>query len=405
MADTEADGASTPKLQELGVEKMEERTFGGMKDAVQDVSIILVVPSGGTKVKKLACIRLHSNVLSNRSKYFSTCLSERWNGPGAPCKSSPMEFVLEAQTGVESYFDCFSRMYSPFKIFESVEQALELLKVASQIDFEDLMERISIYLSCKRWSEEDEMRVREYAASPDFPRTHLKDLVAHMGMNASEEQLCNKIRECIEVVFEACCEKEVRFPQFLKGIGRGPSSQFSRLVISAVNSEAKKIFANIANEWNGKIPVNDRDKNTRYRLRTMIWILEELLNEGVAEELVQGIVHLNAIPKYAYEVHEQCLNLGLTGLDLPEVVLRIYKEAAAGHLLLKSSERVALLTNWHYKPIPVCAKFEEAAVELFRTLSLEEQVNLVKSTGERVRAYMNKVSLVTLVSKLHIEFT
>lgn len=52
-----------------------------------------------------------------------------------------------------------------------------------KIDFHELMESTSLYLSSTFWSKEDEIRVRLYSSSPDFPRNHAKDLLARPGLD------------------------------------------------------------------------------------------------------------------------------------------------------------------------------------------------------------------------------
>lgn len=102
----------------------EERTLGGYPGTRQDVTIILVpngVPLSCYKEQKLALIHLHSHVLSSHCKYFNTCLSDRWKKSTLP--STLIEFVLEVQTDVQYYFECFSNMYPPFvKSFQGVTE-------------------------------------------------------------------------------------------------------------------------------------------------------------------------------------------------------------------------------------------------------------------------------------------
>ena len=138
----------------------------------------------------LAVLKVHSGRLSRFSKYFETCLTERWTQP------SDLTFILETHTDVAYYRDCFSRMYlSPFhKGFKDVEYSLGLLKVASQIQYHELMDSILLYLSSKVWSDADERMIKLYSASPDFPQKHAQDLIVRLGMDESKEdchrQLC-----------------------------------------------------------------------------------------------------------------------------------------------------------------------------------------------------------------------
>lgn len=391
----------------------EERTLGGDPGTGQDVTIILVpngVPLSSYKDQKLALIHLHSNVLSSHCKYFNTCLSDRWKKSTLP--SASIEFVLEVQTDVQYYFDCFSNMYSPFaKNFQGARQSVELLKVASQIDFQQLMERISLYLSTIFWSDEDEIRVREYSSSPDFPRMHLKDLVARLGLDKSEEdcqkQLCEMIRQCIRIALNATdqipsCSPRAFFTELLQGIGRGAPPDYARTVIAIVSREAKDMFVKIGDDWDVKIWSHQLPTgihNWSHQLNAMCWILETLLMLQVAEELVQGFVHLEAIAK--------CISDVDTDWYMPakqkfaELVLLMYQEVAAGNLLLRLPERIALLTNWHsvMKSKLEKERYEQATRNLFSTLPLKQQVQFINLQKENFNDYISSSSLISMLSK------
>ncbi|KAG0557641.1 hypothetical protein KC19_11G145700 [Ceratodon purpureus] len=144
--------------------------------------------SNGEEV--VAVLKVHSTQLRRWSKYFETCLSARWREADVgSSEGARFELSLEIYADVECYIDCFSRMYSPFrKDFRDVEYTLELLRVASQIEHIELMGLISQYLSAIPWSDEDERRIRDYAASPDFSRNYVKDLVTRLGLDVIGEE-------------------------------------------------------------------------------------------------------------------------------------------------------------------------------------------------------------------------
>lgn len=266
------------------MEKPTERTLGGEPGSGQDVAILLV-PSGGSPGEKLAVIRMHSRVLSFHSKYFNTCWSERWNQAGSSSES--VECILEVQTDVEYYVDCFTRMYSLAKTFENVQKGLELLKVASQIEYEELMERICFYLSSVGWSEEDRIQIREYAGSPGFSRVHLEGLVARLGMDESEEnrqkQLRDLVQECTRIVIQQPSRQASELPPFLEGVICGPPSVISRMVVTVVIEEAKNLFDHLKNNKFQRL----EQLRIENRMRVMCCILEALLKSQVAEDLEQ----------------------------------------------------------------------------------------------------------------------
>jgi len=294
-------------------------------------------------------------------------------------------------------------MYSPFvKSFQGIKQSVELLKVASQIGFQELMERISLYLSTIFWSDEDEIRVREYSSSPDFPRTHLKDLVARLGLDESEEdcqkQLCDLVRQCIRIALYGTDHRpRAFFTEFLQGIGR---ADFAKFVVAIISREAKDMFVKIGNDWDVNIWRHQLANSTwSHQLEAMCWILETLLMVQVAEDLVEGFVHLDAIPK--------CISNVDTDWYMPakhkfaELVLMMYQEVAVGHLLLRLPERIALLTNWHSVMKSKLKKesYEEATRNLFSTLPLKRQSEFINLRKENFDDYMSSSSLISMLSK------
>jgi len=299
-------------------------------------------------------------------------------------------------------------MYSPFvKSFESVKHGVELLKVASQIDFQGLMERISLYLSSMLWTKEDEIRVRVYSASPDFPRIHLEDLVSRLGLDAETEedrqkQLGALIREYARAALRAASTKGLVLPLFLQGIGGGPPSEFSRWIFAIVSEEARDMFRNIGTQWNSKIPDNANPlvRNTGlWKIKAMCWILEALLSRQVAEELVQTIVHLEAIPKYLCNTSAIDSFCRAERQKLAELVLLMYQEVAAGRLLLRPQERLMLLVNWHVM-MKTCLKegsFEQATTNLFLTLPVKQQTKFIKWQTEKAYDIISTVPLLSLL--------
>jgi len=243
------------------------------------------------------------------------------------------------------------------------------------------------------WTKEDEIRVREYAASPDFPRIHLEDLVGRLGLDETQEdrekQLFALIRQCIRSGLNAASGPKVfqTLPAFLKAIGCAPPSDYSRRVFAVVSEEAKDMFVDIAKDWHGKIPGKSNIayiETTIERIHAMCWILEVLLQGQVAEELVQAIVHLDAIPDYVSNIIES--RSLLAQKKFAELVLVMYKEVIAGRLLLRPPERMALLANWHelLKSSLEVGTFEQAIADLFLTLPLKQQIGLIDSRNKSV---------------------
>ena len=374
----------------------------------QDVTVILV--DVGPRDQKLARIHLHSKVLSAHSKYFNTALSNRWTNSSASTSDNPLEFTLEIQTAVDYYFDCFSSMYaSPNKReFQGVKYGLELVKVASQIEFQVLLDHLLLYLSTIFWSDEDEIQIRAYMDSPDFPRAHAQELVARLGLDESEEhrreQLCKLIRRGIRTAFSQDknydCTRAF-FTELL--LSNAEPSDFYNQVALIVCEEVKQMFTLIEKAWTEKAPSADLH-SVRGRLMTMHWILETLLSAQRAEELIQAIVHFSAIPTFLTSLSD---NQSLREQFAPclreqfaTFVLRMYKDVVDGRLLLKSPERVALLANWHSLGATLKSKeFEQLSEKLFITLPMKQRLEFIDTRQPNFNAYISTSSLISNLLK------
>lgn len=375
----------------------------------QDVSIRLVTNEPEPLRVAGAVIKVHSQVLRTYSKYFKACLSETWAPNSTSSDPRFYDFSLELQADVECYFDCFSRMESPLlknfqiiKDFHDVKSSLELLKVASQIEFHELMDSISRYLSSVVWSTEDEIRVREYTSSPGFSRCHAEDLVERLGLGESEEdrqkQLCDVMQQCIRSALSHDGEVS-RWPrafltELLQGIGSATPSNFARTVVILVNGEAKNMFHEVEKDCRRKVlPLVPGFEG---KLRAMCWVLDALLTTRVAEDLVESFAHLDGVRDSISNSQNPMVT------EVANLVLRIYEEAVTGELLLKTPARVALLHMWH----PLLWQelspevYDKATKQLFLTLPLKNQMELLKlRQSEKFDDYISTSSLISKFSK------
>ncbi|KAG0609894.1 hypothetical protein M758_7G022100 [Ceratodon purpureus] len=421
-----------------------------------DVTICLVPYRTNCELLKdkptLTKVRVHSSRLSKCSKYFETCLAVRWKKPVSSTDSSS-EFVLETHGDVRHYTECFHRMYSPpfSKDFKDVHYSLGLLKAATHIQFHELMDSIALYLSSKLWSDTDEMAIRIYATRHDFPRNHAEDLVARLGMDMSKdewhEQLCDMIEQCIQSAL--ACDGNYRsnrafFKEMLLGSAPGSPNGHARPcniasngpacgpilhphcmrdIVTIVTREANNMVVRIAKECEGKKAYHSVPRFAD-KILAICWTLETLLAARVAEEFVQRFVHLHALAQILgstdslltshshsfganFPVGEYGAKPGEArnaALELAKLVLLIYQEVAAGNLLLKTAERVALLENWHMMLVKVLVggkfNFDQPTKHLFMTLPLKQQMLLVKSRKDSgYESYISSSSLAKFVRK------
>ena len=377
----------------------------------------------------LALLKVHSSRLSRFSKYFETCLTERWTKP------SISTFILETHTDVAYYTDCFSRMYLPpfHKGFKDVEYSLGLLKVASQIQYHELMDSILLYLSSKVWSDADERMIKLYSASPDFPRKHAQDLTLRLRMDESKEdchrQLCDAVEQCIRTAsghdgnfrpHRALIKEMLPDSAVNNGAGSGASADSSvmRDVVMIVSRETKDMLINVAQGCDGQ--TFSSVPRFADKILAICWILEVLLAAKVAEEVVECFVHLHAFPKilaidsppamsrndipFCYKESTRVQRGARdAAVELAKLVVLMYQEVTAGNLLLKTAERVALLENWRSLLGKLLSNddLDEATKELFSTLPLKQQMELVKSRFKdgNYEDYINMNSLGKLLKE------
>jgi len=165
------------------------------------------------------------------------------------------------------------------------------------------------------------------------------------------------------------------------------------------------MFFKVQNKWNKTNPYGT-NSGASYefkdivscKIKKMHWILEALLTRHMAEELMQTIVHMNAIPKYlsSTNFNSFCLD---EREKLAELVLIMYQEVAIGRLLLRPSERLALLMNWHIL-MKTCLKkgsFEQATVNLFFTLPVKQQTECIKLQENKAYKIIRTIPLLSLL--------
>jgi hypothetical protein len=258
------------------------------------------------------------------------------------------------------------------------------------------------------WSPEDEIRIREYSASPGFSRSHAEDLVERLGLDESEQdrhtQLCDVIQQCVRTALSydgtssALCSRAF-LTELLQGIGSATSTNFAKTVVMLVNREAKDMFHRFEKEWKTRPQSQIIPSFFKSKLEAMFWVLDAILRTKVAEELVESFAHLDvqqimgAIPAHTME--------SALVKDLAKLILRVYEGVVTGHLLLRTPARVALLAIWH--PLLRSRLNKEVYIEptkqLFMTLPLKYQMELIKLNQTKFDDYVTTSSLISTLSE------
>ncbi|KAG0601832.1 hypothetical protein M758_11G141700 [Ceratodon purpureus] len=355
--------------------------------------------SNGEEV--VAVLKVHSTQLRRCSKYFETCLSARWREADVgSSEGARFELSLEvnADMDVESYVDCFSRMYSPFrKDFRDVEHTLELLRVASQIEYIELMGLISQYLSAIPWSDEDERRIRDYAASPDFSRNYVQDLITRLGLDVTGEEH-KKMSEQLTKwgIVHALSSEPLNCSKFIEELLDGIQvGTVTKIILEVAKGKLRELEQIRLDD--DHFPENYNEDFDVY-VSGIAWILGILLNAGVAEELVTCLVPSETIPLYLYR---HGADVRHEGLEMAKVVLQMYQEVVAGRLLLQTHDRVALIGIWHdlleeYLP---AKKYTQATKALFSTLPFKDQFGFLETQEDLFINFIDPRSLAMLVKK------
>jgi hypothetical protein len=184
------------------------------------------------------------------SKYFETCMADRACSKPAP---SQLEFHLELQADVVYYRDCFARMEpgSFFQPIRSVDHCLELLKVASQIVFQEVVDLGIKYLSAMPWSVDDEVKIRRFCESGhislDFEADG--DLIARLSKSLREKRRGEVLSLYLEHALSMKATPEIRhvFEETFQIIMSGPSRH---AVIESVEKEARRLLFSFINNKN-----------------------------------------------------------------------------------------------------------------------------------------------------------
>ncbi|XP_065626826.1 BTB/POZ domain-containing protein At3g05675-like [Quercus suber] len=146
-------------------------------------------------------IYLHSHVL-HRSKYFSALLSDRWQTQSQTQKPLKLNLgIPPTPASLQSYITVFELLYTPdlSNSIDSVSTALDLLPIALELLFEDLVKSCVTYLESVPWTEAEEQRVLSIVPflKQDESQELLSRLSAPTESDTSEEMLHSLVSSAI----------------------------------------------------------------------------------------------------------------------------------------------------------------------------------------------------------------
>lgn len=287
---------------------------------------------------------LHSQVLK-KAKFFETKLSQS----GSSTKG-PFEIKVTCSYDPASYIKCIQLIYSydtdeSFN-FTHVDEALNILPVASEVMFRDCMESCMRYLAAVRWSREQQAKLRVLLSSSNI--NVLPDLAARLGMSQSKsdcedlKMVKASLQELLQMTYHS---KELRsiveqhIFDYLK-LNTSPAIKNScRLAI------LRRFIADVKAI---KSKSDDRAKGeaTELACSDLSWLLgvirrcDSKLLAIVVKEFCEDADLRNAVAGGAVQSYSAALNM------LNILIDQILKAMENGEIITAVSFRVDFLTNW-----------------------------------------------------------
>lgn len=359
---------------------------GGLHTAA-DVTIYLVPPNfameQGNVARKRARQSLEPPVplgeihaeswrLRQCSRYFEACMSERWTA------STQREFYLEVHTEVRFYHECFARMHSPFKPISSVATCIQLLKVASQIQYDEVVENGLRYLSAVPWSGEEEKQIRSFYDSWQLAFNITSDLSKRLQVPSNgeerQENLLKLIQKALSFSLQTTCsdplsstsrsrkQSQTVFWETFKAIMAGTREpgkccKVLPIVITLIIEESEKILLSIKKGCQEGAPQGARAiwaHQTIFlnNLGKFGWLFGAVRSASSAQAMVELLLKDREFPLLLQSKFQSVsLNLGSKSLEekrWSKMMGTIFHDVLDGRLFLKTSERLALFQRWNW---------------------------------------------------------
>ncbi|KAG0604953.1 hypothetical protein M758_9G021600 [Ceratodon purpureus] len=347
-------------------------------------------------VELLLAISADASKLRECSKYFATCMSERW-----PTHGTPREFRLEAHTEVRFYEDCFNRIYFPYKAIKSVGECIELLKVASQIAYAHVLDIGVKYLAAAPWSGEEEKHIRSFCDSGQLSLDSISDLHKRLqlGTNAREREeihlkhtngILKRYLQLSRItdssVMETLAESRRVFKEgfqaIVSGSGPGKSAKLLLKVLTLVSEESEKLLISLKKALEVGTILD-------FHILNFCWLFDtaSVFNAGQVV-LEQILKHEDIAPllrsKFRSFDHDP-LRLSYEA-QFESMLCRILLDVLEGRLFLTTSQRIAFFKQWnafftspHNNPRPDCPLGGALVYRFISTLPHEDQEEIYRN--------------------------
>lgn len=318
-----------------------------------DIKLRLIGSDGAEHEKNP--LYLHSQVL-RKSEFYKTMLSERWSSHKQCLEvednKRPLEIEVTSSHNVDEYINCIKLMYSSEAsksfCFSSVDEALAILPVASELLFHDCIEECMEYLDAVRWSREQENQLLALLSSLQI--NTLPSLAARLGMNQCKSQ-CEHIESLEEFLPQLLSVisngQESRYGLTRDGVEKYILHYFKGNAPPAVTERCKsKLLEDFMGNIDRIISYNsDKDKRNKY-CSALLWLV------GVIQKC-DGKLLGNLLRLFCENAE---LRKALTSIEseshtLVQAILNtlincFLKGMGNGEIITPSSLRVSFLKNW-----------------------------------------------------------
>ncbi|KAG0570714.1 hypothetical protein KC19_6G182800 [Ceratodon purpureus] len=300
-------------------------------------------------------IRAESSKLRECSRYFEACMSERWMS-----EQMQGEFYLVAHTEVRFYRECFTRMYSPCAEIVSVDDCIQLLKVASQIQYDEVMDIGVRYLASVPWSEEEEEQVRSFYASGQLYTTEsTSDLCRRLQVDSNGEERQRKLLGLLYSMLSRSLEGAssntlksrrksqevftVAFNAVVGASGPGKIRKLQPAALDLVTGDLKNTLNSIKNGC-------QEEAMLLQQTGKVCWLFSTLRGARSAQKLVEIVLRDGDIAPLLQSKF-QCLVGRRKTIErswAKMIICTIFQDVLSGQLFLKTAERLALFRRWNW---------------------------------------------------------
>lgn len=354
-------------------------------ESTADIILQLIGTDGGENRRNT--LYLHSQILK-KSEFYATLLCERWFS-----EKLPIEMEITTFHRIEMYIKCIQLMYSSQSgsrlRYSSVDEALSILPIASELLFHECLEECMKYLNAVRWSTKQEVKLRALLLSLEI--NTLPDLATRLGISQWKsdyggiQMLEHSLQRMLSTISNGSYSHSEYIEEYIVGFFEANSS-FAETCRSAL---MKEFSANIK-----------RAKSDKYAIPTacsaLLWILNviqrcdggffETVFKFFCEDAELPIAINRSYTRYSGSVSPYSgLKKPILGLNSPvfDLIDRFLNCLSNGEIITSTSFRVSFLTNWG--PISVIAvnlndknKLERGIIDVAETLPLVEQIGIYK---------------------------